>query len=142
TTSSASVTEQGPPSDPNIASSLRPHQSAPDLSTSTGAEDLDKLTALSSLVATLVQKVNTQASELTAHKLLFKEVAGKLVKKVKLLEDKLKGRKRKFVMTDSDKEDDAEPDVDPLIKLAKAAATAAAASCNTPKKIWYNAAEM
>ncbi|GKG18396.1 hypothetical protein Tco_0372694, partial [Tanacetum coccineum] len=51
---------------------------------------------------------------------------GKLVKKVKLLEDKLKGRKRKFVMTDSDKEEDAEQDVDPLIKLAKAAAAASA----------------
>ncbi|GJT96834.1 hypothetical protein Tco_1092352 [Tanacetum coccineum] len=61
-----------------------------------------------------------------AHKLLFKEVVGKLVKKVKLLEDKLKGRKRKFVMTDSDKEEDVEQDVDPLIKLAKAAAAASA----------------
>ncbi|GJY78702.1 hypothetical protein Tco_0484503 [Tanacetum coccineum] len=118
-TSGAPVNEQGPSSDPNIASSSRPHESAPDLFTSTnvedetmggsfhtspprstqappegttsgGAEDLDKLTALSSLVATLVQKVNTQASELTAHKLLFKEVAGKLVKKVKLLEDWLR----------------------------------------------------
>ncbi|GJU45303.1 hypothetical protein Tco_1202569 [Tanacetum coccineum] len=156
TTSGAPVNEQGPSSDPNIASSSRPHESAPDLFTSTnvedetmggsfqtspprstqappegttsgGAEDLDKLTALSSLVSTLVQKVNTQESELNAHKLLFKEVVGKLVKKVKLLEDKLKGRKRKFVLTDSDKEEDAEQDVDPLIKLAKAAATAAAA---------------
>ncbi|GKG66415.1 hypothetical protein Tco_0700003, partial [Tanacetum coccineum] len=35
----------------------------------------------------------------------------------------LKGRKRKFVMTDSDKEEDVEQDEDPLIKLAKAAAT-------------------
>ncbi|GKF49767.1 hypothetical protein Tco_0143018 [Tanacetum coccineum] len=60
--------------------------------------------------------------------MLFKEVVGKLVKKVKLLEDKLKGQKRKFVMNDSDKEEDVEQDVDPLIKLAKAAATAAAAS--------------
>ncbi|GJZ59025.1 hypothetical protein Tco_0614841, partial [Tanacetum coccineum] len=157
TTSSAPVNEQGPSSDPNIASSSRPHESAPDLCTSTnvedetmggsfhispprstqappagttsdGAEALDKLTALSSLVSTLVQKVNTQESELKAHKLLFKEVVGKLVKRVKLLEDKLKGRKRKFVMTDSDKEEDAELDVDPLIKLAQAAATAAAAS--------------
>ncbi|GKG66129.1 hypothetical protein Tco_0692766, partial [Tanacetum coccineum] len=33
--------------------------------------------------------------------------------------------------TDSNKEEDAEPDVDPLIKLAKAAATAAIAS-NVP----------
>ncbi|GJX13823.1 hypothetical protein Tco_0205581 [Tanacetum coccineum] len=157
TTSGAPVNEQGPSSDPNIASSSRPLESAPDQFTSTnvedetmggsfntspprstqappegttsgGAEDLDKLTALSSLVSTLVQKVNTQESELKAHKLLFKEVVGKLVKKVKLLEDNLKGRKRRFVMTDSDKEEDAEQDVDPLIKLAKAAATAAAAS--------------
>ncbi|GJZ55181.1 hypothetical protein Tco_0610374 [Tanacetum coccineum] len=95
--------------------------------TSGGAEDLDKLTALSFLVSTLVQKVNTQESKLKTHKLLFKDVVGKLVQKVKLLEDKLKGRNRKFVMTDSDKEEDAESDVDPLIKLAKAAATAAAA---------------
>ncbi|GJR46150.1 putative ribonuclease H-like domain-containing protein [Tanacetum coccineum] len=55
-----------------------PHQ----VTTSGGAEDLDKLTALSSLVSTLVQKVNTQESEFKAHKLLFKEVVGKLVKKV------------------------------------------------------------
>ncbi|GKD31634.1 hypothetical protein Tco_1242412, partial [Tanacetum coccineum] len=102
TTSDAPVNEQGPSSDPNIASSSRPHVSTPDLFTSTnveddtmggsfpsspprstqappegttsgGAEDLDKLTALSSLVSTLVQKVNTQASDLKAHKLLFKE---------------------------------------------------------------------
>ncbi|GJX52551.1 hypothetical protein Tco_0280920 [Tanacetum coccineum] len=60
-----------------------------------------------------------------AHKLVFKEVVGKLVKKVKELEDKLKGRNRKFVMTESDIEEEEEQDVDPLIKLAKAAATAA-----------------
>ncbi|GJV25185.1 hypothetical protein Tco_1377880 [Tanacetum coccineum] len=79
-------------------------------------------------VSTLVQKVNTQESELKAHKLLFKEVVGKLVQKVKLLEDKLKGRKRKFMMTDilirKDAGGGGGPDVDPLIKLAKAAATA------------------
>ncbi|GJY01222.1 hypothetical protein Tco_0359374 [Tanacetum coccineum] len=102
----------------------RSTQASPAGTTSDGAEDLDKLTALSSLVSTLVQKVNIQEYELKAHKLLFKEVVGKLVKRVKLLEDKLKGRKRKFVLTDSDKEEDAELDVDPLIKLAKAAATA------------------
>ncbi|GJW94916.1 putative ribonuclease H-like domain-containing protein [Tanacetum coccineum] len=88
TTSSAPVNEQGPSSNPNIASSSRPYESASDLFTSTnvedetmrgsfhtspprstqappegttsgGVEDLDKLTALSSLVYTLVQKVNT-----------------------------------------------------------------------------------
>ncbi|GKG49421.1 hypothetical protein Tco_0515873, partial [Tanacetum coccineum] len=42
--------------------------------------------------------------------------------------DKLKSRKRKVVLTNSDKEEDAELDMDPLIKLAKAVATAVAAS--------------
>ncbi|GJZ71088.1 hypothetical protein Tco_0634939, partial [Tanacetum coccineum] len=127
TPAGAPVTGQGHSSDPNIASSSRPHESAPDQFTSTnvedesmggsfqtspprttqappegttsgGAEDLDKLTALSSLVSTLVQKVNTQESDLNAHKLLFKEILKK--------------------------EEDAEQNVDPLIKLAKAAATA------------------
>ncbi|GJT70873.1 hypothetical protein Tco_1030159 [Tanacetum coccineum] len=39
TTSSAPVNEQGPSSDPTIASSSRPHESAPDLFTSTNVED-------------------------------------------------------------------------------------------------------
>ncbi|GKC39952.1 hypothetical protein Tco_1052336 [Tanacetum coccineum] len=145
--------KQGPFSDSNPASSSRPHASEPkqftsinveddvfggsfDISplrsteapptgtTSGGAEDTDKLTALYSLVNSLVQKIDSQASDLKAHKLVFKEVVGKLVKKVKELEDKLKGRKRKFVMTESDIEEEEEQDVDPLIKLAKAAATA------------------
>ncbi|GJU05477.1 putative ribonuclease H-like domain-containing protein [Tanacetum coccineum] len=90
--------------------------------------DPDKLTALCSLVNSLVQKTDSQAFDLKAHKLVFKEVVGKLVKKVKELEDKLQGRKRKFVMTESDIEEEEEQDVDPLIKLAKAAATAAADS--------------
>ncbi|GJX06472.1 hypothetical protein Tco_0194404 [Tanacetum coccineum] len=151
---SAQENEQGPFSDPNPASSSRPHASEPKQFTSTnveddvfggsfdispprsteappagttsgGAEDPDKLTALCSLVNSLVQKIDSQASDLKAHKLVFKEVVGKLVKKVKELEDKLKGRKRKFVMTESDIEEEEEQDVDPLIKLAKAAATAA-----------------
>ncbi|GKG24259.1 hypothetical protein Tco_0392295, partial [Tanacetum coccineum] len=87
TTSGAPVTEQGPSSDPNIASSSRPHEFIPDLFTSTnleddtmggsfhsspprstqappkgttsgGAEDLDKLTELSSLVSTVVYPIS------------------------------------------------------------------------------------
>ncbi|GKE65724.1 hypothetical protein Tco_1519885 [Tanacetum coccineum] len=73
----------------------------------------------------LVQKIDSQAFDLTAHKLVFKEVVGKLIKKVKELEDKLKVRKKKFVVTESDIEEEEYQDVDPLIKLAKAAATAA-----------------
>ncbi|GJV78232.1 hypothetical protein Tco_1509816 [Tanacetum coccineum] len=111
----------------SLLSRLRSTQAPPEGTTLGGAEDLDKLIALSSLVSTLVQKVNSQEYDLQAHKLLFKEVVGKLVKRVKLLEDKLKGRKRKVVLTDSDKEEYVELNVDPLIKLAQAAATAAAA---------------
>ncbi|GJT56058.1 hypothetical protein Tco_0991112 [Tanacetum coccineum] len=148
TTTPASVqeTEQGPFSDPHPTSSSRPHASAPTKFTSINVEDdafggsfdispprstkappadPGKLTALCSLVNLLVQKIDSQASDLTAHKLVFKEVVGKLIKKVKELEDKLKARKKKFVVTESDIEEEEEQDVDPLIKLAKAAATAA-----------------
>ncbi|GJW93309.1 hypothetical protein Tco_0172981 [Tanacetum coccineum] len=145
------VFEQGHTLDPNIASFSGAHESDPDLFTSTnvedatlggsflitpprssqvppegptsgGAEDLATLTALSSLVSELVQKVSTLESELQAHKLLFKEVVGTLVKKVKALELKLNTRSRKVVMSESDTEEEEEQDVDPLIKLAKAAA--------------------
>ncbi|GJR90005.1 hypothetical protein Tco_0214016 [Tanacetum coccineum] len=141
----------GHTSDPNIASFLGAHESDPDLFTSInvedetlggsfhttpprstpvppvgpisgGAKDLATLTALSSLVSELVQKVSTLESELKAHKLLFKDVVGKLVKKVKALELTLKTRSRKVVMSESDKEEEEEQDVDPLMKLAKAAA--------------------
>ncbi|GJZ31662.1 putative ribonuclease H-like domain-containing protein [Tanacetum coccineum] len=67
---------------------------------------------------------DSQASDLNAYKLVFKEVVGKLIKKVKELEDKLKARKKKFVVTEFDIEENEEQDVDPLIQLAKAAATA------------------
>ncbi|GJU74752.1 hypothetical protein Tco_1266157 [Tanacetum coccineum] len=100
----------------------RSTQVPPEGPTSGGAEDLATLIALSSLVSELVQKVSTLESELQAHKLLFKEVVGTLVKKVKALELKLNTRSRKVVMSESDKEEEEEQDVDPLIKLAKAAA--------------------
>ncbi|GJZ02768.1 hypothetical protein Tco_0520729 [Tanacetum coccineum] len=148
------VFEQGHTSDPNIASFSGAHESDPDLFTSTnvedetlggsfhttpprstqvppvgptsgGAEDLATLTALSSLVSELVQKVSTLESELKAHKLLFTDVVPKLVKKVKALEVKLKTKKRKVVLSDSDQEDGGEPDVDldALNALANAAVT-------------------
>ncbi|GJW17785.1 hypothetical protein Tco_0025221 [Tanacetum coccineum] len=148
------VFEQGHTSDPNIASFSGAHASDPDLFTSTnveddtlggsfhttpprntpvppegptsgGAEDLATLTALYSLVSELVQKVSSLESELKAHKLLFKDVVGQLVKKVKkapfesfeLIKQEPEG-----VMSESDKEEEEEQDVDPLIKLANAAA--------------------
>ncbi|GJS63962.1 putative ribonuclease H-like domain-containing protein [Tanacetum coccineum] len=89
----APVFEHGQRSDPNIASSSRVHetedeslggsfhvspprstQAPPAGHTSGGAEDLITLTALSSVVSTLVQKVNSLETELKAHKWkLFKD---------------------------------------------------------------------
>ncbi|GKB91603.1 hypothetical protein Tco_0963875 [Tanacetum coccineum] len=121
----------GPFSDPNPASSSRPHASEPKQFTSTNVEDdvfggSFDISPPRSTEATLQYSLgDSQASDLKAHKLVFKEVVGKLVKKVKELEDKLKRKKRKFVMTEYDIQEEEEQDVDPLIKLAKAAATAA-----------------
>ncbi|GJS07840.1 reverse transcriptase domain-containing protein [Tanacetum coccineum] len=97
TTFSAPVNEQGPSSDPNIAS-LQDLMSLllPLLSINMEDETMG--------VSTLMQKVNTQESKLKAHKLLFKEVVGKLVQKVKLLEDKPIGRKNEVCDEDSNKE--------------------------------------
>ncbi|GKE22092.1 hypothetical protein Tco_1433604 [Tanacetum coccineum] len=106
---SAQENEQGPFSDPNPASSSRPHASEPKQFTSTNVED-DVFGGSFDISPPRSTKAPPAGTTSGAHKLVFKEVVGKLVKKVKELEDKLKGRKQ---------------DVDPLIKLAKAAATAA-----------------
>ncbi|GKF14115.1 hypothetical protein Tco_0055577, partial [Tanacetum coccineum] len=68
------------------------------------------------------KKVNSLETELKAHKKLFKNVVGKLVKKVKAMEVKLKTKKRKVVVSDSDQEEGGEKDVDldALLALANA----------------------
>nr|GEW58255.1 ribonuclease H-like domain-containing protein [Tanacetum cinerariifolium] len=88
-----------------------------------GEKDPITLTALSSVVSNLVHKVHSLESELQAYKKLFKDVVGKLVKKVKTLEVKLKTNKRKLVVSDSDQKDDDTQDVDldALRALANAA---------------------
>nr|GEU62631.1 synaptobrevin, longin-like domain protein [Tanacetum cinerariifolium] len=93
--------------------------------TSGGAEDLITLTALSSIVSTLVQKVTSLETELKDHKKLFKDVVGKLVKKVKAMEVKLRTTKRKMVVSDSDQEEGGKQDVDldALLALANAVVT-------------------
>nr|GEV96068.1 hypothetical protein [Tanacetum cinerariifolium] len=93
--------------------------------TSRGAEDLITLTALSFVVSTLVQKVNTLETELKDYKKLFKDVVGKLVKKVKAMEVKLRTSKRKMVVSDSDQEEGGKQDVDldALLALVNAAVT-------------------
>ncbi|GJZ72320.1 hypothetical protein Tco_0636171 [Tanacetum coccineum] len=101
------VFEQGHTSDPNIASFSGAHESDPDLFTSTNVEDETlggsfhttppRSTQVPPAVSELVQKVSNLESEFQAHKLLFKEVVGTLVKKVKALELKLHTRSRKVV---------------------------------------------
>ncbi|GJS29493.1 anticodon-binding aminoacyl-tRNA synthetase, class 1a [Tanacetum coccineum] len=150
TSPSAQVNQQGPTSDPHVESSSKANDSThdpnvaddplggftfaspsrstaapPDGTTSGGAEDLVTLTALYTLVSAQGKKIAGLESELQAHKLLFKEVMGKLVKRVKILESKLKARGRNVILSESDNEEDEEQDVDSLIKLAKAAAIAA-----------------
>ncbi|GJU06027.1 hypothetical protein Tco_1122457 [Tanacetum coccineum] len=107
------------------ASPLRSTPASPAGHTSGGAEPLITLTALSSVVSTLVQRVNLLETELKDSKQLFKDVVEKLVKQVKAMEVKLKTKKRKVVVSDSDKEDGGEKDVDldALHALANAAVT-------------------
>ncbi|GKA83877.1 hypothetical protein Tco_0805472 [Tanacetum coccineum] len=145
TSPSAQVNQQGPSSDPHVESSSKANDSNPDPNvaddplggsffaspsrstaappegtTSGGAEDLLTLTALYTLVSEQGKKIGSLESELQAHKLLFKDVMGKLVKRVKILESKLKARGRNVILSESDNEEDEEQDVDSLIKLAKA----------------------
>nr|GEU98024.1 synaptobrevin, longin-like domain protein [Tanacetum cinerariifolium] len=96
-----------------------------------GAEDPITLTALSSVVSTLVQKVHSLEAELHDHKKLFKDVVGKLVKKVKSLEVKMKTKKRKMVVSDSDEEDGTTPNVD-LDALRALANVAVAVDSDVP----------
>ncbi|GJX86707.1 hypothetical protein Tco_0337481 [Tanacetum coccineum] len=107
------------------ASPPRSTQASPAGHTSGGAEDYITLSALSSVVSTLVQKVNSLETELREHKKLFKDMVAKLVKKVKALEVKLKTKKRKVVVSDSDKEYGGEQnvDLDALHALANAVVT-------------------
>nr|GEV59512.1 hypothetical protein [Tanacetum cinerariifolium] len=148
----AQVFKHGQSSDPNIASFSRTHetdddpftnmedaplggsfhmsplrstQAPPTSQTSGGAKDLITLTALSFVVSTLMQKVNSLETKLKDHKKLFKDVVGKLVKKVKAMEVKLKTMKRKMVVSDSGQEEGGKQDVDldALLALANAAVT-------------------
>nr|GFA80762.1 SGNH hydrolase-type esterase domain-containing protein [Tanacetum cinerariifolium] len=136
---SASVFEHGQSSDPNTASFSRSHETdarpftnvkdeplgayfhmSPPRSTqappvgqpSGGANDPITLIALSSVVSTLVQKENSLETELKDHKKLFKDVVGKLVKKVKAIEVKLRTKKKKMVVSDSDQDKGRKQDVD------------------------------
>ena len=69
-----------------------------------GAEGPVTLTSMSILLNRYLQKIDTMDKDLKTTKKTLGEAIVKLVKKVKKLEDKLKSRKRKGVMVDSDEE--------------------------------------
>ncbi|GKB86418.1 hypothetical protein Tco_0958690 [Tanacetum coccineum] len=131
TSTSAQMDQQGPSSDPHVESSSKENDSnpvprsttaLPEGTTLGGAKDLLTLTALYTLVSEQGKRIGCLESKLQAHKLLFKDVMGKLVKRVKFLESKLKARGRNVILSDSDNEEAEKQDVDSLIRLAKAAA--------------------
>nr|GEW35824.1 synaptobrevin, longin-like domain protein [Tanacetum cinerariifolium] len=77
------------------------------------------------------EKVHSLKTKLKDHKKLFKVVVGTLVKKVKALEVKLKTRKRKMVVSDSDQEDGRKKDVE-LDALRTLANEAVSVDSNAP----------
>ncbi|GJW20222.1 synaptobrevin, longin-like domain protein [Tanacetum coccineum] len=99
TTSSAPVNDQGPSSDPNIASSSRPLESAPDLFTSTNVEDETMggsfhTSPPRSTQAPPEESKYSRTLNLKHTSCSFKiGVVGKLVRRLKFVEDKLKAKK-------------------------------------------------
>ncbi|GJR79168.1 hypothetical protein Tco_0149953 [Tanacetum coccineum] len=90
TSTSAHMDQQGPSSDPHVESSSKENDSnpiprstaaPPEGTTSGGAKDLLTLTALYTLVSAQGKRIGCLESDLQAHKLLFKDVMGKLLAK-------------------------------------------------------------
>nr|GEW18761.1 uncharacterized mitochondrial protein AtMg00810-like [Tanacetum cinerariifolium] len=118
----ALVFEHSQSSDPNTASFSRSHETDAGPFTNVEEEPLGASFHMSPPWSTQAPPAET---ELKDHKKLFKDVVRKLVKKVKAIEVKLKTKKRKMVMSDSDQEDGGKQDVDldALRALANAAVT-------------------
>nr|GEX93075.1 xylulose kinase-1 [Tanacetum cinerariifolium] len=108
----APVLEHGQSADPNTASFSRSHETDAGPFTPVDDTPMRGNFHTSPPSSTLVQKVHSLESELKDHKKLFKDVVGKLVKKVKALEVKLKTKKRKLAVSDSDQEDGGTQDMD------------------------------
>nr|GEV03035.1 hypothetical protein [Tanacetum cinerariifolium] len=118
----ALVFEHGQSSDPNTASFSRSHETAAGPFINVEDETLGGSFHMSPPRFTQAPPAET---ELKDHKKLFKDVVGKLVKKVKAMEVKLKTKKRKMVVSDSDQKEGGKQDVDldALRALANAAVT-------------------
>nr|GEU65059.1 ribonuclease H-like domain-containing protein [Tanacetum cinerariifolium] len=123
----ALVFEHGQSSDPNIASFSQTHETGADPFANVEDEPLEALSIClhQGPLKLPLQKVYSLETELKDHKKLFKDVVGKLVKKVKPMEVKLQTMKKKMVVSDSNQEEGGKQDVDldALIALANAAVT-------------------
>ncbi|GJY19452.1 hypothetical protein Tco_0390943 [Tanacetum coccineum] len=103
------------PDQPQDHLSLPPRPPTFDPFTSTNVEDAPlggsfhasppRSTQAPPAIHTSRSKVHSLETKLKAYKQLFKDVVGKLVKKVKAMEVKLKPKKRKVVVSDSDQEE-------------------------------------
>nr|GEZ15896.1 hypothetical protein [Tanacetum cinerariifolium] len=115
----------GQSSDLNIASFLQTHETDDDPSSNVEDEPLGGSFHMSSPRSTQAPPADSLETELKDHKKLFKDVVGKLVKKVKAMEVKLRTTNRKMVVSDSDQEEGGKPyvDLDALLALANAAVT-------------------
>nr|GEX48676.1 hypothetical protein [Tanacetum cinerariifolium] len=117
----------GQSSDPNTASFSRSHETDVGPFTNVDDEPLDGSFYMSLPRSTQAPPAGQPSGEtkLKDHKKLFKDVVGKLVKKVKSLEVQLRTKKRKMVVSDSDQEKGGKQDVDldALHALANAAVT-------------------
>nr|GEV40760.1 putative ribonuclease H-like domain-containing protein [Tanacetum cinerariifolium] len=112
--------------DPNTASFSRSHETDAGPFTNVDDDPLDGSFHMSPPSSTQAPpKVNSLETELKDHKKLFKDMVGKLVKKVKSLKVKLRTKKRKMVVSDFDQEEGGKKDVDldALRALANAAVT-------------------
>nr|GFB02749.1 hypothetical protein [Tanacetum cinerariifolium] len=87
------------------------------------AEEPLTLTSLLALFPTCLQRIATLEAELKATKILHRDTVVLFAKRIKKLESKLKTKKRKLVLSDSENEEEARQsqELDALLHLANAA---------------------
>nr|GEW86238.1 hypothetical protein [Tanacetum cinerariifolium] len=119
----ASVFEHGHSSDPNTASFSQSHETDAGPFTNVEDEPLEGSFHMSPPRSTQAPPASQPSGGAGAYYTNCFDVVGKLVKKVKSLEVKLRTKKRKMVVSDSDQEEGGKQDVDldALRALANAA---------------------
>nr|GFC23792.1 hypothetical protein [Tanacetum cinerariifolium] len=102
----------------------RPHPATLTFCPTVGvAEEPLTLTSLLALFPTCLQRIATLEAELKATKILHRDTVVLFAKRIKKLESKLKTKKRKLVLSDSENEEEARKskELDALLNLANAA---------------------